>query len=147
MLLLSADSSANVLFLAVDAGRARAKSMPRSFGKRTRPVVEGVPRSSLYSRDDSSAEFSRIFAARADGMAGDDSSDDEAPTFSAWDAGRRRRQARVSQVVGKREDECGFCGEGDGDDMVPQPPTLHGKQRTLETSRKEGKQYGSACSY
>ena len=134
-------------FLAVDAGRARAKSMPRSFGKRTRPVVEGVPRSSLYSRDDSSAEFSRIFAARAEGMAGDDSSDDEAPTFSVWDAGRRRRQARVSQVVGKREDECGFCGEGDGDDMVPQPQTLHGKQRTRETSRKQGKQYGSACSY
>ena len=87
--------------------------MPRAIGKRSRPLVDGVPRSSLYSRDDASVEFSRVFTAQGAVAHGDvNSSDDDALQFSSafWDAGTRRRQARVAEVV-----ECGVCG---GDDDV-----------------------------
>ena len=90
--------------------------MPRAFGKRSRPLVDGVPRSSLYSRDDASVEFSRVFNAQGAAAHADvNSSDDEAPNFAIWDAGRRRRQAQVAEVV-----ECGVCG-GDDDAVTLAP--------------------------
>jgi len=82
--------------------------MPRGFGKRSRHVVEGVPRSSLYARDDSSAEFSSLFKTRGQGDG--HSTDGEEPSFSSWEEGRRRRQARVAEVV-----ECGLCRTEDED--------------------------------
>jgi len=90
------------------AATRRAKSMPRGFGKRSRHVVEGVPRSSLYARDDSSAEFSSLFKTRGQGDG--HSTDGEEPSFSSWEEGRRRRQARVAEVV-----ECGLCRTEDKD--------------------------------
>jgi len=72
--------------------------MPRAFGKRSRPLVDGVPRSSLYSRDDASVEFSRVFNAQGAAAHADvNSSDDEAPNFAIWDAGRRGDRLRLQR--------------------------------------------------
>ena len=103
-------------------GRGRAQSLPRGFGKRTREVVDGVPRSSLHARDDSSAEFSRVFQESGRLMDADEAGTggDGEPTlsFAQWDEGRRRRQQRVARVLGADEagltqNECGVCSGAD----------------------------------
>ena len=105
--------------------------MPRAFGKRSRPLVDGVPRSSLYSRDDASVEFSRVFNAQGAAAHADvNSSDDEAPNFAIWDAGRRRRQAQAAEVV-----ECGVCG-GD-DDAVTLAPSAPGRLQIGESTARQ----------
>ena len=104
------------------------------FGKRARNKVDGVPRSSLHPRDDASAEFSRVLRSQLLARSDEESSQEDDPSYSAWEEGRQRRQARVAAVV--ECGECGVCGESNGD-MMTRGELCGGQQIGQSTARQQ----------